>query len=146
MLYYYIMKTKLFSLSKSPYSTLIVIGVVVLIIAVYNSYSNKRVESFSSNDDVGVKMFYVDWCGHCKTAKPGYKQFMDEYHGTKLNDKTVQVEMINCEENEENAKMASEYEVKGYPTIIAGVNGQKHVYAGSDKSSQGFSSWLKSLL
>ena len=145
MLYYYIMKTNFFSLSKSPYATLMVIGVVILIIAVYNSYSNKRIESFSPND-VGVKMFYVDWCGHCKTTKPGYKQFMDEFNGSKLNDKTVQVEMINCEENEANAKMASEYEVKGYPTIIAGVNGQKHVYEGSDKSSQGFSSWLKSLL
>ena len=145
MLYYYIMKTKFFSLSKSPYATLMVIVIVIIIIAVYNSYSNKRVEGFSSND-VGVKMFYVDWCGHCKNTKPGYKQFMDEYHGTQMNNKNVKVEMINCEENDENAKMASEYEVKGYPTIIAGVNGQKHVYAGSDRSSQGFSSWLKSLL
>jgi thiol-disulfide isomerase/thioredoxin len=140
------MKSKIFSLSKSPYATLMVIAIVMLIIAVYNSYSNNsHIESFSPND-IGVKMFYVDWCGHCKTAKPGYKQFMDEYNGTKLNDKTVKVEMINCEENEANAKMASEYEVKGYPTIIAGLNGQKHVYTGSDKSSQGFGSWLKSLL
>lgn len=141
------MKSKRFLLSKSPYVTLAVIGVVMLIVIVYNSYSNNsHIESFSPNDEVGVKMFYVDWCGHCKTAKPGYKQFMDEYNNTQVKDKKVKVEMINCEENEATAKMASDYEVKGYPTIIAEVNGQKHVYSGSDKSSQGFSSWVNSLL
>ena len=101
-------------------------------------------ESFtSSKEEVNVKMFYVDWCGHCKSTKPGFKEFMDKYNGTQVNKKQVKIEMINCEENE---KLASEYEVKGYPTIIAEVNGKKKIYDSSDRTAGGFSNWLENLV
>ncbi len=103
-------------------------------------------ESFTNGkeggEEVNVKMFYVDWCGHCKSTKPGFKEFMDKHNGTEVNKKHVNIEMINCEENE---KLASEYEIKGYPTIIAEVNGEKKVYDSSDRTASGFKSWLEKL-
>ena len=60
-------------------------------------------------------------------------------------EKKVRIEMINCEENETNAQLAARFGVKGYPTIIAVVNGEKQTYEGADRSSNGFVSWLKSL-
>ena len=99
-------------------------------------------ESFTDDSKMNVKMFYVDWCGHCKSTKPGFKEFMDKYNGSEVNKKHVTIEMINCEENE---KLASEYEIKGYPTIIAEVNGEKKVYDSSDRTASGFQSWLEKL-
>tara|TARA_B110000971_G_scaffold106207_1_gene108888 strand:+ start:4361 stop:4789 length:429 start_codon:yes stop_codon:yes gene_type:complete len=136
---------------KNPFSNkqvIMIIGILVLIVCI--SIFNKRtsIENFADKDQdtVSVKMFYVDWCGHCKTTKPGFKRFMNDYNGKKINDKTVSIEMINCEENETNAKLATQYNVEGYPTIVATVNGTRTVYESSDRSSDGFANWLKSLL
>lgn len=128
----------------------LIIGICVYLgIFFLNVLSNKassHKESFSNeNDIVSVKMFFVDWCGHCKTTKPGFKQFMEQKNGTKINNKPVKIEMINCEENETNAKLAAEYDVKGYPTIIAECKNKKHVYKNADRTAKGFSNWLDSL-
>ena len=98
-----------------------------------------------SNNDVVIRMFYVDWCGYFKKAKPGYMQFMKQYNDTQMSGKKVRIEMINCEENETNAQLAARFGVKGYPTIIAIVNGEKQTYEGADRSYNGFVSLLKSL-
>ena len=107
--------------------------------------SSDHKEPFSSNGQVDVKMFYVDWCGHCKSTKPGFKEFMDKYNGTQAGEKQVKIEMINCEENETTKNLASQYGVKGYPTIIAEVDGKKIVYESSDRTSGGFSRWLEKI-
>jgi len=134
--------------SKSLVRPILGIGILIVVVVIYNLFNRPNssyVEHFSNNN-ADVKMFYVDWCGHCKTTKPGYRQFMQQYNDTQVNKKNVRVEMINCEENETNAQLASQYNVKGYPTIIATVDGHNYVYANSDKSAEGFGTWLKSLL
>ena len=153
-------KEQLNNLSKSQLITLLVGCVLVLALALYYLYNcikSEQVEYFEddemegldleefSNNDVVIRMFYVDWCGYCKRAKPGYMQFMKQYNDTQMSGKKVRIEMINCEENETNAQLAARFGVKGYPTIIAVVNGEKQTYEGADRSSNGFVSWLKSL-
>jgi len=142
-------------LKKIPISWIAICAVVLLACVVMyfvlfksSGKKCKHQEAFTSNNDkeeeeVSVKMFYVDWCGHCKSTKPGFKEFMDKYNGTQLKKKHVNIEMINCEENE---KLASEYEIKGYPTIIAEVNGNKKVYDSSDRTASGFSNWLEKVV
>ena len=148
------MRGSRFLLSKIPrvYLCFSFIFMVILFIVAFNCHIKKSdghdhpiEEPFSTNErEVGVKMFYVDWCGHCKTTKPGFKQFMGKYNNTLVKTKRVKIELINCEENEKNKKLANEHNVKGYPTIIANNGGKKHVYASSDRSSAGFGSWLES--
>jgi thiol-disulfide isomerase/thioredoxin len=153
-----LLKNTLNEMSKAQLITLLVGCVLVLVLALYYLYNcvkGSEVEYFDHHDEEGteefsnsdcvVRMFYVDWCGYCKKAKPGYMQFMSQYNNQQLSGKTVKVEMINCEENEANAKLAQQFGVKGYPTIVAVVNGQKHNYEGGDRSANGFAGWLKSL-
>ena len=139
------------SIKKSVIYLIVGICVVYLGIFFLNLLSIKKKashkENFATNDmdGISVKMFFVDWCGHCKTTKPGFKQFMEQKNGSEVKNKKVKIEMINCEENERNAKLASKYQVKGYPTIIAESNGKKHVYENADRTANGFSKWLESL-
>ena len=58
-------------------------------------------------------MFYADWCGHCKKAKPDFVEFMGD--GTKtIGDKTVKIEMVNADSGDPKVEA---FQVKGYPTF-----------------------------
>jgi thiol-disulfide isomerase/thioredoxin len=154
-------KTQLNSLSKNQLITIVIGTSLVLILALYYLYNcikKNEVEYFQepseefedemeefSNNNIVIRMFYVDWCGYCKRTKPAYMQFMKKHNDTQVNGKTVRIEMINCEENETNAKLAQQFGVKGYPTIIAVVNGKKQSYEGGDRSENGFTTWLRSM-
>ena len=121
--------------------------IVIVIIGMYFYFSHSVKESFTdNNNDCIVRMFYVNWCGHCKKTKPDFQTFMDQNNNTTVNGKKVKVEMIDCEENKQNADLASKFNVKGYPTIVAVVNGQPQQFNGSDRSVQGLNDWLKSII
>jgi thiol-disulfide isomerase/thioredoxin len=121
----------------------IVIG-IILGIAFYNYRTSPEIETFSNNECV-VRMFYVNWCGHCKKSKPEFQQFMQKYNNTQVKGKNVKIEMIDCEENSANKQLASKYNVKGYPTIIAHLNGKNIDYEG-ERNTSGFDTWLNSIL
>ena len=121
--------------------------IVIVIIGMYFYFSHSVKESFTdNNNDCIVRMFYVNWCGHCKKTKPDFQTFMQQNNNTTVNGKKVKVEMIDCEENKQNADLASKFNVKGYPTIVAVVNGQPQQFNGSDRSVQGLNDWLKSIM
>ncbi len=61
-----------------------------------------------------IMFFYVNWCPHCKTAKPIWQKVKDTYHGKVVNGTKVYFKEIDCEKNED---MADKYKVDGYPTI-----------------------------
>tara|TARA_B100000925_G_scaffold263701_1_gene221769 strand:+ start:269 stop:745 length:477 start_codon:yes stop_codon:yes gene_type:complete len=152
-------KQQLEGLSKAQLITLLVGCVLVLVLALYYLYNclkDQEVEYFEDTDepeeqegfstgDCVVRMFYVNWCGYCKKAKPGYMQFMKQFNNQQVSGKNVRIEMIDCEESDSNAQLAAKFGVKGYPTIIAVVDGKKHSYEGGDRSANGFGAWLKSL-
>lgn len=125
----------------------ILMFLLILFIFVYLFSMSRSVEteSFSSNNTVKVRMFYVDWCGYCKTTKPEFKAFMDNYNNTKLNGKKLKIELINCEENTKNAELAEKMNVSSYPTIIAEKNGTVHNFESNDRSENGFVTWIKSI-
>ena len=136
-------------LKKKAMMSYLFIAIAIVIIGMYFYFSKSVKESFSSdnnNNDCIVRMFYVNWCGHCKKTKPDFQTFMQENNNTTVNGKKVQVKMIDCEENKQNADLAKKFNVKGYPTIIAVLNGQPQEFSGSDRSVQGLNDWLKSIL
>lgn len=121
----------------SPYSFQITVAIIVLIFSVisYFAYTQimKKVNSpktkFSDvankggrKNEIEIKFFYVDWCPHCKTAKPEWAAFCNEY-----NQKVINEYIINCDSNgtnctnEEDANvsaMITEHKIQSFPTVI----------------------------
>lgn len=79
----------------------------------------------NTNGDVELMLFYVDWCPHCKTAKPEWEQVKTEYNGKTINGFNVLFNEINCtNESPDVDKMINQYKIDGYPTIKMLKNGQ----------------------
>lgn len=65
-------------------------------------------------NEIVIVKFFAPWCGYCKKLAPDWKKVTDKYHNQTINNKTIKVQKLNCEENE---KESSRHKVAGYPTI-----------------------------
>jgi thiol-disulfide isomerase/thioredoxin len=76
-------------------------------------------ESSTGNTNQGeLILFYVDWCPHCKTAKPEWEKVKSQYNGKIINGYTVTFTEINCTtETQQIQQMVDQYKIEGYPTI-----------------------------
>jgi thiol-disulfide isomerase/thioredoxin len=122
-------------------STIIIMLVVVLFIgiAIYYYYhhispsmkpkynpNNEHLESSSnSGKSAELLLFYVDWCPHCKTAKPAWDEIKTQYENKTINGYKVIFTEINCtEETAEVEEMMNKYSIEGFPTIKLLKDGQ----------------------
>ncbi len=99
-------------LPKSPYK-LLAITIVVLIAAVY-FYPRIREGFTDGSADATFTMVYAEWCPHCKTVKPMFKEAVDASPIT-LNGKKVNFEMV---EEKETEKLKALPKVDGFPTFF----------------------------
>jgi len=85
------------------------------------SFGDDSAESDDGSDtegDVELILFYVDWCPHCKTAKPEWDSVRNEYENKNVNGYNLQFTEINCtEESPEVQEVVEQYGIEGYPTI-----------------------------
>jgi len=72
----------------------------------------------NSNKTATLMLFYVDWCPHCKTAKPEWESLKEDYDGKSINGYTVNFMEYNCtNESSETTELMDKYSIEGYPTI-----------------------------
>ncbi len=84
-----------------------------------NYYSNRENSEETETTKVAhLMLFYVDWCPHCKTAKPEWNALKEEYDGKNINGYVVVFEEYNCtDESSEIEELINKYKIDGYPTI-----------------------------
>tara|TARA_B110000114_G_C15091003_1_gene398617 strand:- start:1664 stop:2197 length:534 start_codon:yes stop_codon:yes gene_type:complete len=71
----------------------------------------------TSEKSAELFLFYVEWCPHCKSAKPTWDEFKD--HNKTVNGYSIIYNEINCtDENEQSTKLINKYNIEGFPTII----------------------------
>ena len=92
----------------------------------FNEQSNMYHEAFEISVPAKLKIFFVEWCGHCKNFKPIYENELP---------KLIKENKINCEvepiDAEANKEVADVYGVSGYPTVILELaDGTKIPYEG----------------
>jgi thiol-disulfide isomerase/thioredoxin len=109
----------------------IVIGIICLLVAgyyTYKYYANSKTaftanrenvpKDQNSNKTATLMLFFVDWCPHCKTAKPEWDNLKSQYDGKQINGYTVSFEEHNCtNETDEVSQLMDKYNIEGYPTI-----------------------------
>lgn len=93
-----------------------------------SSSKNQYIENFEDNSSgktAELMLFHVDWCPHCKTAKPEWDQVKAEYQNKEINGYKVIFTDINCtNETPEIQKLIDTYKIEGYPTIKLIKDGQ----------------------
>lgn len=91
--------------------------------------------------DTGSKffMFGVDWCPHCRSAKPEFQAL-----GTTktIGGHSVAMQYVDPEKEPEAAKG---FDISGYPTFYLMHQGQKHRYQGP-RTKAGFEQFLSETL
>jgi len=80
-----------------------------------------------SNDGTWFVMFYAPWCGHCKKLEPIWHQVSQSLHSS-----NIRVSKVDCTRF---PSVASEYNVKGFPTLLLLKNGEVFQYKG-DRSRE----------
>jgi thiol-disulfide isomerase/thioredoxin len=109
----------------------IVIAVIIVAVLIYYTYKSytDTTASFkanrehipkdqNSNKTATMMLFYVDWCPHCKTAKPEWESLKSDYEGKQINGYTIVFVEHNCtNESEEVSQLMDKYNIEGYPTI-----------------------------
>ena len=79
-------------------------------------------KDFDTKLPVGMIMIGANWCGHCQSLKPTWKQLYKETKGHTI-------AAIDAEKDKELVYMLG---VSGYPTIlIVGNNGKLKEYSGT---------------
>lgn len=135
-----------------PYTNVITSAIVFIIFVliayyVYKNYylpyqeKNKMSDVANSNQRkkiANIFFFYVDWCPHCKTAKPEWNNFKLQFNDTEVKGYTIKCYDINCTEDNGTiditdmpseatglikttptkiADLIREYNIDAYPTI-----------------------------
>ena len=90
--------------------------------------SSSKEPKYGGGNKKTLIFYYVDWCGHCKNFKDTWAKL--EQNEKLL--KTVNLEKINCEEQEDIAK---EEGIEGFPTIKLYVDNKVLDYEG-DRTEQ----------
>lgn len=90
-----------------------------------NNQDTKIGSENQNSKEAELLLFYVDWCPHCKTAKPVWNDIKSEYENKTINGYKVIFTEINCtEETSEVEQMMNKYNIEGFPTIKLLKDGQ----------------------
>lgn len=118
------------SFSKMQIIAIVVTLIGVIGLGIYFYSTTKPVTTFHANREnvpkgkeevksANLLLFYVDWCPHCKTAKPVWNEMKTEYEGTMINGYKVSFIEYNCtKETPENQTLLDKYKIEGFPSII----------------------------
>lgn len=115
------------------------LSAVILVALILMKYS-MAYEGFQSGSGTDkFVMYYADWCPHCQTVKPVFKDWSKK-GSIQVNGKTVFLEMV---EEKEKAKTAGK-PVKGYPTFLLEKSSGGFKEFEGERTPSGWENWLKS--
>jgi len=124
--------------SRINTSTIFMVAIIIIFISVsiyfyvskfkHNFKYNLENNTDNNNNNTSqaeLMLFSVDWCPHCKKAKPIWEDLKQEYENKTVNGYTIIFTDIDCtNENPEVEKIINKYKIEGYPTIKLLKNGQ----------------------
>jgi thiol-disulfide isomerase/thioredoxin len=117
-------------------------GVVIFIVLIRMANTTEGFQSekpYGETNERGTfTMYYADWCPHCQTVKPLFKDFM----GTgvvKVNGIPIKVRMVEEKEHQKGV----DPDVKGYPSFLYSDAAGRVVEFNGPRTADGFMQFLK---
>ena len=99
-------------------------------------------QSGAGPNEYTFTMFYADWCGHCKTAKPGFEELAKKGAVT-VNGKKCTIQLVSPEKEPQKAK---DKPIKGFPTFLMETpDGQTLEYRG-ERNTDGYLKFINDTL
>lgn len=93
-----------------------------------------------------VVMFTAGWCGPCQSLKKNVLTKAEVHEQLQADFVPVQIDLTDQSANNPNMAVASEYGVRGYPTILAMTPDGKVIEAyGGNRTVTSFNAWLSRL-
>ncbi len=114
-------------------------GVVIFIVLIRMANTSEGFQAYGETNARGTfTMYYADWCPHCQTVKPLFKDFM----GTgvvKVNGIPIKVRMVEEKEHQKGV----DPDVKGYPSFLYSDAAGRVVEFNGPRTADGFMQFLK---
>jgi thiol-disulfide isomerase/thioredoxin len=120
---------------------LLVVAVFLLLVALWYT-SGKKKESFQNPTVPTFTMYYADWCGHCKSAKPEFEALVAK-SPMDVNGVKCAIRMVSPEKQPELAKGRS---IKGFPTFLMETPDGKAVEYKGSRSTDGYLKFINETL
>jgi len=109
----------------------------------FNQYHNlpSVIEHMENNKNSTLKLFYVDWCGHCRNFKPIFEGELSD--AVKSESIPCNLQLVNCEENPDEAR---KYNIRGYPTMIFENENNDIIEYQGERTSNSIVNFLKNMI
>lgn len=128
-------------MKPSLIGVILIVSVILILLAL--TYLGKTSEGFANsygetNERGTFTMYYADWCPHCKTAIPIFKDFM----GTgiiQVNGQPIKLKMIE----EKQIQKGVDPDIKGYPSFLYSDSAGRVVEFDGPRNADGFMKFLE---
>jgi thiol-disulfide isomerase/thioredoxin len=81
----------------------------------YSDVANAK----TRGQEVEIYIFTVTWCPHCKTARPEWTAFKEQYEGKRIGPYVIHCVQVDCTDKDDIQvqKMRSKYNISSFPTV-----------------------------
>jgi thiol-disulfide isomerase/thioredoxin len=127
------MKPAVIALVSLVFLTLVILYINTL----NNQKKTEHTDGFEGGSGGSFTLYYADWCPHCQTIKPVFKDFMGSGK-VNVNGKSIDCKMVEEKELKKNGGP----DIKGYPTLIYSDASGKNVEFSGPRTPDGFMEFL----
>lgn len=120
----------------------IAVAAGVVLIALYIYSRGGSIQGFQNPSDPTFTMYYADWCGHCKKAKPDYQDFMAK-GPIEVNGKKCVIQMVSPEKEPEKARGKP---IKGFPTFLLEMPDGRILEYRGERNTEGYLKFINESL
>ena len=112
-------------------SALVTISLLLYIVLYYLKTASPGVTTTSKDVTTSdgskageLTLFFATWCPACKSIKPEWEQFRNDYSNKKINGVILLIREVDCSEPDpETEDIMNQYNIKGFPTVKLTYNG-----------------------